>query len=78
MKPIQLTPEQRQEIDRRRKASDPRSTHRRAFLPPACLGCSPRIAIGTLQRIDLSELLDLYCSRSIYKLNKSYLHMYQF
>ncbi len=56
MKPIQLTPEQRQEIDRRRKASHDRRLYERLTAVLAVAAGRPRVDVADLLGVSLTQL----------------------
>ena len=56
MKPIQLTPEQRQEIDRRRKATPDRRLYERLTAVLAVAAGRPRVDVADLLGVSLTQL----------------------
>ena len=68
MKPIQLTHEQRQEMDRRRKASHDRRLYERLTAVLAVAAGKPRGEVADLLGVgltQLSEWLRIYCNRGL-------------
>src|SRR6202043_706462 len=56
MKPIQLTPEQRREIDRRRKASHERRVYERLTAVLAVAAGKPRVEVAAPLGVSLTQL----------------------